>query len=94
MIAGKREVRRIQWVGNRLPAQVHQRLLRLFCDMRTVIIMERVDIFTSRLIFSGSLSKFLELMGVSGSGDCGALRQQLPIQHVSRVPPAAEEKPV
>ena len=53
-----------------------------------------VDIFTSRLIFSGSLSKFLEPMGVSGSGDCGALRQQSPIQHASRVPSATEEKPV
>ncbi|PAV78360.1 hypothetical protein WR25_06195 [Diploscapter pachys] len=81
-------------MGNRLPAQVHQRLLRLFCDMREVIVMERVDIFTSRLIFSGSLSRFLELMDVSGSGDCGSLRQQLPVQHASRVPPAAEEKPV
>ena len=53
-----------------------------------------VDIFTSRLIFSSSLSKFLELMDVNGSGDCGVLRQQLPVQHTSRVPPAAEEKPV
>ena len=53
-----------------------------------------VDIFTSRLIFSGSLSKFLEPMGVSGSGDCGALRQQLPVQHASRVPSATEEEPV
>ena len=34
-----------------------------------------VNIFTSRLIFSDSLSKFLELMGVNGSGDCDALRQ-------------------
>ena len=73
MIAEKREVRRIQWVGSRLTAQVHQRLLRLFCDMRAVIVMEEVDIFTSRSIFSSSLSKFLELIGVSGSGDCGVL---------------------
>ena len=83
MIAGKREVRRIQWVGNRLPAQVHQHLLRPFCDLRAVIIMEEVNIFTSRLIFSGSLSKFLELMDVGGSGDYGVLGQQLPVQNTS-----------
>lgn len=50
-----------------------------------------MDIFTSRLIFSGSLSRFLELMGVIGSGDCGVLRQQLPVQHASRVPQEAGE---
>ena len=44
--------------------------------------------------FSGSLSKFLELIGVSGSGSCDALRQQLPAEHASRVSPAAGEKPV
>ena len=41
--------------------------------MKVVIAMEEVDIFTSLSFFLGSLRKFLELMGVGGSGDCGAL---------------------
>ena len=41
--------------------------------MKVVIVMEEVDIFTSRSFFLGNLRKFLELMGVSGSGDCGVL---------------------
>ena len=58
-------------MGNRLPVQVCQYLLRLYCIMRAVIVMEEVDIFTSRSFFSGSLSKFFELIGVNGSGDYG-----------------------
>ena len=59
--------------------------------MKVVIVMEVVDIFTSRSLFLGSLRKFLELMGVSGSGDCGVLSQQLPIQNTSCVPQEARE---
>ena len=44
-----------------------------FCIMKVVIVMEEVDIFTSRTFFTSSLSEFLELMGVSGSGDHGVL---------------------
>ena len=43
-------------------------------------------------VFSDSLSQFLELMGVGGSGDRDVLRQQLPVQHAPRISPAAEEK--
>ena len=53
--------------------------------------MEEVDIFTSRSLFSGSLRKFLELMGVSGSGDCGVLSQQLPVHNSSCVPQTVGE---
>ena len=53
--------------------------------------MEEVDIFTSRSLFSGILRKFLELMGVNGSGDCGVLSQQLPVQNISSVPQTAGE---
>ena len=80
-----------KYMGNRLPTQVYQRLLRLFCDMRTVIIMEEVNIFTSRSIFSGCLRKFLGLVGVSGSGDCDVLSQQLSVQNISCFPQAAGE---
>ena len=76
---------------NRSPVLVRQYLLRLYCIMKVVIVMEEVDIFTSRSLFSSSLKKFLELMGVSGSGDCGVLSQQLPVQNTSCVPQAAGE---
>ena len=57
----------------------------------TVIAMEEVGIFTSRSFFSSSLRKFLELMGVSGSGDHGVLSQQLSVQNASCVPQAVGE---
>ena len=54
--------------------------------------MEEVDIFTSQPLFSGSLRKFLELIDVGGSCDCGVLSQQLPVQNTSCIPQAAGEK--
>ena len=58
---------------------------------RVVIVMEEVDIFISRSPFSGSLRKFLELMGVSGNDDCGVILQQYPVRNTSCVPQAAGE---
>ena len=72
-------------MGNRLPVQVHQCFLRLCCIMKAVIVMEELNIFTSRVFFLDSLSKFLELIGVSRSGDYSILSQQLPLQDTSCV---------
>ena len=41
--------------------------------MKVVIVMEEVNIFTSRAFFSSSLSKFLEMMSVDESGDYDVL---------------------
>ena len=59
--------------------------------MRAITAMEEVDIFAFRPIFSGSLRKFLELISVDGSRECGALSQQLSVQNTSCVPQAARE---
>ena len=56
-----------------MSAELYDLLVGVRSDMRTIIVMEEVDIFISRSLFSSSLRKFLELISVSGSGDYGVL---------------------
>ena len=56
-----------------MSVELYDHLVSVRNDMRVIIVMDEMDIFTSRSLFSGSLMMFLELMNVSENGVCDVL---------------------